>query len=284
MSVLYDALKKVENRDNKKHVIDVPVAVEMPGAPGPSAAGGGDSTRILAGAIVVAAMIAASVYLIQTRVPGSSGSNEGSVTPAVASKSATLLPGDNAATEPVSTGVTTETVPADTTATVVADPAKEALVYNQKGMELFKRSRYLDAIIEFKEAVNLDPTNAEPYNNMGLAYLWLGYKSEGEVAFKKALKISPDYPEALNNYGALMDRYWPGKRDKEATALFKKSIRFDPRYTDPHFNLAVLLERKGSYVESAKYYSSFLKRGGGNDAFNSAVKKKIKVLRSSNIY
>ena len=287
MSVLYDALKKLENQRKltppaSSYESPAPVVASAPAvAAGPAV--------ILGASAVVAAFIAIGIYMYQT---GWIVKKAPFLQDVTGSDSATYTPKESVPTPPPSAliasvkeraGAKTASIKAPI-ATVVKDPKAESLKVNASGMELFRNSRYKDAVLDFKEAVNLDPSNPIPYNNMGLAYLWLGDKSEGEGAFKKALAINPEYPEALNNYGALLDRFWAGKRDGEAKGYFKRSMVLDPDYADPYLNMAILLERQGKYSRAATNYDGFLNRGGSGDSFNKAIRKKTVLLRSRSIY
>jgi len=135
---------------------------------------------------------------------------------------------------------------------IKVERAKE---HNTKGIELYKKGRFTEAIYEFEMALSLDPVYAEVYNNIGLAYKRMGETEKAKVNYENALRYRPDYPEALNNYGTLLDEL--GRR-KDSMEYFKKASQLDPLYSAPYLNMAILLEKEGKIDEAIIYYKRFL--------------------------
>jgi Flp pilus assembly protein TadD len=55
------------------------------------------------------------------------------------------------------------------------------------------------AIIQFREALKIQPNFAEACNNLGIALFTKGDRQEAIAQFREALKIKPGYGEARNN-------------------------------------------------------------------------------------
>ena len=53
-----------------------------------------------------------------------------------------------------------------------------------------------DAISAFNLSIELNPRFTDCYFNQGLAYLYMGMKSEARFALKQALKIDPNHIRA----------------------------------------------------------------------------------------
>jgi len=60
-----------------------------------------------------------------------------------------------------------------------------------------------DAIAPLKEAVRLDPYEADALNSLGVVYSKIGKTREAMQSFRQALATRPDYPPAMYNLGAL---------------------------------------------------------------------------------
>ena len=68
--------------------------------------------------------------------------------------------------------------------------------YNNLGINLAKNKLLKEALSAFNLALELNPRFADCYFNQGLAYLYLGKKSEARFALKQALKIDPNHIRA----------------------------------------------------------------------------------------
>ncbi len=74
-----------------------------------------------------------------------------------------------------------------------------------------------EAIEEYKQAIRINPDDAEAHVNLGVAYVKLGMYKEAIEAYKQAIKIDSDYAEAyymlgvvyvfLNDSGSALEQY-----------------------------------------------------------------------------
>lgn len=68
-------------------------------------------------------------------------------------------------------------------------------LYNRLGIALRHQKKWKEAILEYQNALQVEPENEVVFYNMGMAYLD-GHKEEEAIrSFKKALEIKPDFPE-----------------------------------------------------------------------------------------
>lgn len=92
----------------------------------------------------------------------------------------------------------------------------------------------------FQEAIDKDPTYAEPYSgladcNSGLA--WHGFKSpaealpKGEAAARKAIEINPGSAEAHASLGLVLSHRWDWAG---AESEFRRALELDPQYANAH--------------------------------------------------
>src|SRR5260370_41424578 len=68
--------------------------------------------------------------------------------------------------------------------------------YLARGKRLVEKKEYARAILEFKNAVRLDPKSAEPYYQAGLAYLAMGDYRMGYGSLQRATELDPKHRAA----------------------------------------------------------------------------------------
>ena len=76
---------------------------------------------------------------------------------------------------------------------------KDADIRNNLGLALARLGRNPEAIVEFHEAVRLDPNNAAPaHANLGWALLASGKAQESIPEFEAALQLNPEFKAAAD--------------------------------------------------------------------------------------
>jgi TolB-like protein/Flp pilus assembly protein TadD len=130
-----------------------------------------------------------------------------------------------------------------------------------KGRYFFNRpsdENLSKAIVQFEQAVALDPSFAPAYSGLSDAYLWAAFnegvvtaaevKSKTKAAAEKALALDPASAEAhtsLANYKSWYEHDWAGA-DKE----FRQAIALNPNYAFAHDQWALSLGCEGRFDES----------------------------------
>jgi TolB-like protein len=130
-----------------------------------------------------------------------------------------------------------------------------------KGRYFFNRpsdENLSKAIVQFEQAVALDPSFAPAYSGLSDAYLWAAFnegvvtaaevKSKTKVAAEQALALDPASAEAhtsLANYKSWYEHDWAGA-DKE----FRQAIALNPNYAFAHDQWALSLGCEGRFDES----------------------------------
>ena len=102
--------------------------------------------------------------------------------------------------------------------------------------------KYAEAVPAWKIAAAKDPTDARPYNNMGVALAATGKPDEAIEQYKKSLELNPDSSQTHNNLGSVLAEL--GRYD-EAMAQIRKAIELNPDNGVAHINLGHLLEVTG---------------------------------------
>ncbi len=109
--------------------------------------------------------------------------------------------------------------------------------------------KYTDAVPAWKVAAEKDPTDARPWNNMGVALAASGKTSDAITVYEKALAMNNDSSQTHNNLGSALAE--TGRYD-EATAQIQKAIELDPDNGAGHINLGHLLEVTGHREEAVE--------------------------------
>jgi tetratricopeptide (TPR) repeat protein len=74
------------------------------------------------------------------------------------------------------------------------------------GSAFIHKDQIKDAIIAFKEALDIDPNFAQPYFNLGILLNNIGKIDEAIACFQSAIELVPDWVEAHQYLGKLLSR------------------------------------------------------------------------------
>jgi len=104
--------------------------------------------------------------------------------------------------------------------------ANNAHAWYNKGILLFKMSRYQDARNSFAQATDIDPEFAEAWYNKGIALMNLGKYLEAIRAFDKAIAINPNDRDARQQRDLAQEKIMGSVRSSplpsgKQTKLFK---------------------------------------------------------------
>lgn len=127
--------------------------------------------------------------------------------------------------------------------------------YANLGSALLDSGRTLDAIANFRAALNLKADFPETHFNLGLALNRLNRLDESVASYHDALACKPDYVEAHNNLGAVL--YELGRLD-EAAASYRHAIALRPEYAEAHNNLGSVLKEQGQAMEAIIHHRQAL--------------------------
>ena len=107
--------------------------------------------------------------------------------------------------------------------------------------------RTTDAIPWLEHAVRLQASNPNFQNDLGLGYLRLGRSVDSEHCFRRAIEIAPDYVDAHNNLGLVS---LASGSLESAERSFRKAIALEPGYGTAYINLGGVLRRLGKLDEA----------------------------------
>jgi len=97
-----------------------------------------------------------------------------------------------------------------------ADARSDARAQVSFGISVAQRGLWREAIYRWEKAVELDPTYAAAYNDLGIAYEHEGDLSKARKAYEKALDLDPNNVQIRQNYELfkeINDRATDGKKE-----------------------------------------------------------------------
>jgi tetratricopeptide (TPR) repeat protein len=118
-----------------------------------------------------------------------------------------------------------------------------------------KPDRFDEAEELYTRALQLDPTLAIAFTNLGNVRYRRGDHDGAETLYRRALACESDQPEAQYNLGYLLL-----ERGDAGSALrhFESALESDPRFADAWFNHALALEHLGRAREARASWSRYL--------------------------
>ena len=97
--------------------------------------------------------------------------------------------------------------------------SNEAERHYNTGVELQEQGRLEEAIVEYNEAISLDPELAEAYSNRGIVYVNKGEYDKATAAFDRAIELDPQVADAYLGRGLAYGS--KGEYDKALSDLEK---------------------------------------------------------------
>ena len=111
------------------------------------------------------------------------------------------------------------------------DPNQQKLKYLASGDRYFQNGQYQEAVIQYRNALQIDSRLARAHYQLGRAYLSLNAADTAYRELAEAVKLQPNYPEAQLQLAALLNA---GGRHKEARAVAEKVLAADPGSARAH--------------------------------------------------
>ncbi len=119
------------------------------------------------------------------------------------------------------------------------------------GLEEANPSAAVDA---YRQALALDPTDADARANLGRLLHAQGALEDAEAEFRQALRHDPRHATAAFNLGvALQDQ----DRLEEAREVYDQVLALDPGFAAAHFNLATVCERLDDTAAAVRHLSEY---------------------------
>jgi tetratricopeptide (TPR) repeat protein/TolB-like protein/predicted Ser/Thr protein kinase len=133
------------------------------------------------------------------------------------------------------------------------------------GMVYEGTGKYNDAVIQYRKAVELDPTSDDAIRGLASAYAKLGKTDDAEKTFQVAIAARPQYWKGYNSLGAL---YAGEGRYEESAKMFTQVIALAPDSFRGYSNLGAVYIRQGRYPEAVKLLQSSIAIRPTEDSFS----------------
>ncbi|MFO7675020.1 MAG: tetratricopeptide repeat protein [bacterium] len=148
-------------------------------------------------------------------------------------------------------------------------PAEWRLPYNLANT-LSALGEYVEAIKQYREALEVEPQSPTVWKNLASAYHQVGDHENEMACFDRALELDPLLPEALASKGIslLVDFDKP----EEASSLLERALGSDPQlathWPSMWYWLGEAHRRRGSPIEALRYVEDGLAHQPGNLALD----------------
>jgi tetratricopeptide (TPR) repeat protein len=119
--------------------------------------------------------------------------------------------------------------------------------YNGLGAEVGNHGDLDRAIVDFREAIRINPTFADAYENLAVALSAEGKPAEALPDYAEAIRLQPGFVAAHNHYAAALTAV--GRLD-DAIREHHASLAIDPQQAGEEAELGIALEREGRFQEA----------------------------------
>lgn len=127
------------------------------------------------------------------------------------------------------------------------DPAVRKQKYLESGNKYFSQKRYDEAVIEYRNALQVDPQFAEAYYRLGLSFLQMGQWVPAGQSFSRAIATDPEHLDARVHLGNILlgvGQY------ADARAQGEEVLRRNPQNADAHVLLGQISIQQKNFAEA----------------------------------
>ncbi len=122
---------------------------------------------------------------------------------------------------------------------------------NILGFALHKQGHLSAAVINYEQAIVIDPKFVFAHNNLGNVFKDLGKFNEAISKYQDSIKLNPNYAEAYYNQGLVYKKLY---RYNKSIESFQYALKIKPRYLDAYFDLGQALVSVGQFEEAIKNF------------------------------
>lgn len=133
---------------------------------------------------------------------------------------------------------------------------RRAVFMAKHGQTLVENQKYDEAIVRYREALDIWPYLTSAWGQLGQLYLRTREFAKAQIALEKAVENNPGSAELLNDLGVAF--LYQGKIDK-AVHLFEAAVEVDPDYAASHFNMALCSLTRNDRVTARGNLSRYLR-------------------------
>ncbi len=131
------------------------------------------------------------------------------------------------------------------------------------GAELRRVGKLPEALESTREALRIEPNNANIHNNIANILRELGSFSEAEQHYLRAIRIDSLHVQAHNNLGIVLQDL---KRFESSIESLRTALLLDPKYGSAHFNLGNALAAIGDFNGAVSSFQNTVNLQPSNEA------------------
>ena len=137
----------------------------------------------------------------------------------------------------------------------VEEDRQEAQAHNNRGAELARNERYLEAVEAFRKAVRFAPDFLVAHFNLGLAYSRLQDFEKAQEALETAARLRPDNGDVWFHLGRVLQA-----REKygEATGAYRVALQLKPGDPDVRYWLGIVSWLQNNWAEAAAQWEALI--------------------------
>jgi protein O-mannosyl-transferase len=127
-----------------------------------------------------------------------------------------------------------------------------AFAYNHRGVAYHAKGDYNAAILDYTQAIALDPKYTVAYNNRGLSYKSIDNNDRAVDDYTQAIKLDATFAQAFMNRGVAYHAI--GDYDR-AIRDYSQAITLNPRYVKAYSDRGAACQAKGDYDRAIGDYT-----------------------------
>lgn len=135
------------------------------------------------------------------------------------------------------------------------ETAKNTENFLDRGLNKAQAGDFKAAVLEFSQAIQINPNNAQAYHNRGMARFKLGEIARAIEDFTQALRLNPNYTEAYvergNAYRQLQDY-------QRAIIDYSQTVQLDTKDAKAYYNRGVAYSELGDKQKAIEDYQTAL--------------------------
>jgi tetratricopeptide (TPR) repeat protein len=125
-----------------------------------------------------------------------------------------------------------------------------------KGFKLYEAGNYRESLDAYKEALKINPKNAETYDAIGANYEKLGNHQQAIAYYKEAVRFNPNEASLLTTLGGV---YADIGLNNEAITYYKESLRLNPNNNNVFNDLGVAYYGLDDYINAIASYKESIR-------------------------
>ena len=134
--------------------------------------------------------------------------------------------------------------------------SENALAQFSLGVAYGNINHYDDAIAAYREALRINPEDADVWYNLGNAYGNLDRHDDAIAAFREALRINSEYADAWHNLGVA---YGDLERYDDAIAAYREALRINSEFVGAWDGLGIAYYNLNRYDDAIAAYREALR-------------------------